>query len=578
MRRGGGLSAGTSLLRLVRTLRWLRAPQLWGQVRLRIRGAFERPERWPHAAPEVPELRWRAPRDFLPPGSQENCAEEMRSGRFRFLQRSETLGWPPRWAQRDMPRLWDYNLHYFEYLWALPFEDGRRLVLDWIERHPLGRGRTGWEPYPISLRSVNWCGYFLGRHRAETQADGEFQRVLWSSLHRQLAWLSKHLESHLLGNHLFENAAALAFCGSCFAGDAAARWLREGLALLGRELPEQVLRDGGHFERSPMYHARITYLLQLLEATGVEQVGSRVAEPLLRMRAALAHFCHPDGDIALLNDSALGISNPPSDLVIPEAPSDSFALPDTGYYGARSSQGHYLICDAAPVGPDYQPGHAHADLLAFELSLASRRVIVDAGVFDYEPGPRRDYCRSTAAHNTVEVEGQDQCEFWGAFRVARRAHPREVEWQELAGGGFRLQAAHDGYRRLPGRPLHRRLFRWHGVGLLLVRDRVEASSEISIRSRLHLHPDCEVVELGVSSLRVTQPGGEFRVHFAGPGRLEVERWRYCPRFGVEREGRVLIWSLRGRDVEFGFCVSEGDSHLGFDLSLGAERDGVGFAF
>ena len=85
--------------------------------------------------------------------------------------------------------------------------------------------------------------------------------------------------------------------------------MRQGLAILDRELSEQVLADGGHFERSPMYHARITYLLQLLVATGIDELVSRAEEPLARMRAALALLCHPDGEIALLNDSALEIAN-----------------------------------------------------------------------------------------------------------------------------------------------------------------------------------------------------------------------------------------------------------------------------
>ena len=572
------MSTGTSVARLAHTLRWLRARQLWGQLRVRLRTAIERPKRWDDNAPGLPGFRWSHSRDFLPPGVQDNHADDLREGRFHFLQRSESLGWPPRWSVPELPRLWEYNLHYFEFLWALPFEDGRLVALDWIQDHPLGARQTGWEPYPISLRSVNWCGYFLDRHREATQGDADFVSLLWASLHRQLSWLSKHVETHLLGNHLFENAAALAFCGSCFRGNPGDAWLRQGLAILDRELSEQVLADGGHFERSPMYHARITYLLQLLVATGIDELVSRAEEPLARMRAALALLCHPDGEIALLNDSALEIANRPSEIGVPAVDAAVFALPDTGYYGARSRHGHHVICDAAPIGPDYQPGHAHGDLLAFELSLAGRRVIVDAGVFDYEPGPRRDYCRSTRAHNTVEIEGQDQCEFWGAFRVARRGRPLGVEWQVLEEAGFRLTASHDGYQRLPGRPLHQRVFRWHADGVLLVRDRVQASSEVSICSRLHLHPDCEIVERSASSVLVAQPEGEYRIHFAGPGSLDVEPWRYSPRFGEEREARALIWSLRGRDSEFGFCVAAGGESLSFDLQAGSRRGGVGFGF
>ena len=77
---------------------------------------------------------------------------------------------------------------------------------------------------------------------------------------------------------------------------------------------------------------------------------------------------------------------------------------------------------------------AIADFFSFELSLRGTRVVVDSGVSTYETGPMREYCRSTRAHNTVEIEGQDLVELWGAFRVGRRCRPREVEWKELEDG------------------------------------------------------------------------------------------------------------------------------------------------
>jgi uncharacterized heparinase superfamily protein len=355
-------------------------------------------------------------------------------------------------------------------------------VLDWIANHPLGRGRVGWEPYPISLRLVNWCA---------------------------------HLEQHLRGNHLLENAAALALCGACFAGDRAQAWLRVGLGILERELPEQILADGGHFERSPMYQLRLAYALACLANAGDASLAERVAEPLARLRRAAAYLCHPDGEIALLNDSAFGIANPPGDLIEAEVRPGPFALPQTGYYGARSGAGHYVICDAAPIGPDYLPGHTHGDIFSFELSLGGRRVVVDAGVHGYEADALRSYCRSTRAHNTVEVEGQDQCEFWAAFRVARRGRPRDVAWRPLD-AGFELEGWHDGYERLRGRPGHRRRFRWHDAGVLLVRDTVRAGVPVAVRSRLHLHPDCELVSLDERSARVRHPGGQCAIAFDGP--------------------------------------------------------------
>ena len=110
---------------------------------------------------------------------------------------------------------------------------------------------------------------------------------------------------------------------------------------------------------------------------------------------------HPGGRIALLNDSAFGVHPPastPAEVAGARPPgTETFALDKTGYHGARTSESHSVICDAGPLGTDYQPGHGHADLFSFDLSLRGSRVVVDRGVFTCEAGPMRDYCRSTGS-------------------------------------------------------------------------------------------------------------------------------------------------------------------------------------
>lgn len=515
-------------------------------------------------------MRWNP--DSLPVSNRSCDPETVRAGNFTFLNRTERLGWPPRWDDAALPRLWLYNLHYFEFLWSLPYELGRELVLDWIARHPLARGRAGWEPYPTSLRLVAWCGWLFGRHRTRAEPDRELRALVWPSIWLQAEWLTRHVETHLRGNHLLENAAALAFCGACFGGPGDA-WFRRGLAWLDRELPEQILPDGVHFERSPMYHARVVYVLEMLRATRAPELSERVSAHLGRAREALAALCHPDGEIALLNDAAFGIAPRPGDLLDAPPPDGVFALRDAGYYGARGS-GHYVVCDAAPIGPDYQPGHAHGDLLSFELSLAGRRVVVDAGVHGYDGDPLRAWCRSTRAHNTVEIDGQDQCEFWSTFRVARRARPRDVVWTPEP-NGFRLSAWHDGYQRLSGRPRHAREFRWYGDGVLLVRDRVTAARPVAAISRLHLHPESVVDELSQRRARIRHPGGVFSVTFDGEGELAIEASTWCPEFGRRLDARALAFTTRAAVAEFGFCIAHGAGDAEFSLASGAQvREGT----
>jgi uncharacterized heparinase superfamily protein len=516
-----------------------------------------------HAPPE-PRVRWRAAAAPAPHRAQDPA--EIRAGRFTFLRRSEDLGWPPRWDDRAVPRLWLYNLHYFEFLWSLPYELGRALILDWIARHPLARAHAGWEPYPTSLRVMAWCGWLFALHRARAEGDAELRAAVWPSLWLQIEWLARHFETHLRGNHLLENAAALAYGGACFGGPGEA-WLRRGLAWLDRELPEQMLGDGMHFERSPMYHARTVHVLEQLEATGAPELAARVSGPLARARAALALVCHPDGEIALLNDSAFGIAPLPGHLIGGPARDGAFALRDAGYYGARAA-GHYLVCDASEIGPDYNPGHAHGDLLSFELSLAGHRVVVDAGVHGYDGDPLRAWCRSTRAHNTVEIDGEDQCEFWGTFRVARRGRPRDVAFDADA-RGFRLSAWHDGYERLPAHARHAREFRWYDDGVLLVRDRVSARAPVALVSRVHLHPDCRIDAIDGLRARVVQPGGAFSVSFDGEGELAVESGAYCPEFGVRFEAKTLAFRARRPDAPFGFAIAHGSepAHYSYDDGL-----------
>jgi uncharacterized heparinase superfamily protein len=579
-----------SLARLYHTVRPLRAAQVTGRVRRHVRALLEDPAGF--AARPVPAggaCRWRPRAGFLAPGGHDHDAAALARGRFRFVGESVELGWPPRWEDAVPSPLWRYNLHYFEWLWALSFEQARDVVRDWIARQPLARGRVGWAAYPTSLRLASWCSLFFGRFAARTEADARFRGELWASISLQADWLAGHLETHLLGNHLFENAAALALCGSCFDGPAAERWRRTGLELLRAEIPEQVLADGGHFERSPMYHARIAYLLIALLDCGDEELASLVEEPAVRMLDALERMSHPDGEIALLNDSALRIANRPAELrgwwsrVAGRAPAAGapapgpFALPDTGYYGARGAEGHALICDAGPLGPDHLLGHAHADIFSFELSFRGRRVVADTGVHGYDGDPLRDACRATHAHSTVEVEGEDQCEFWAVFRVARRGRPRDVVF-EPGPDGFRLSGWHDGYTRLPGRPRHARRFTWHAPGVLLVRDEVTASRSVRVASRIHLHPDCEIEALDGRAARVHYPAGSFAVCFAGPGELSSEPSPYCPEFGSAVERRALVFRSAGERVATGFCIAEGRRELDCDLGEGARADGESFAW
>lgn len=572
------------------TVRPLRGRQILAQLRSRLARYAEDPAAFrARPVPAYPGARLQPRAPFLPPAARAQARADLLAGEFSFLNRREQVGFPPRWNALELPRLWRYNLHYFEYIWDLGYDAARAAALDWIERHALARDQTGWEPYPTSLRLVNWCAFFYGEHRRRTEADAALRDALWGSIFLQAEWLSRHLETHLLGNHLLENAAALLLAGRCFGGECAGRWERSGRGVLASELPEQVLEDGGHVERSPMYQLRVAWLLLTLRNADADALAPLVAGPLAGLLRAASQLRHPDGEIALFNDSAFGVYPAPQALLAAServgggpapAPSQAcagFALARTGYFGARGEGGAFVVCDAAPIGPDYQPGHAHGDLLSFELSFNGRRVVADSGVHGYEDDPLRAWCRSTRAHNTVEIDGQSQCEFWSVFRVARRGRPRDVRF-ETRTDGFRLTAWHDGYQRLAGRPRHQRRFAWHERGVLLVKDEVTSDRRVTARSRLHLHPDCVVERVEGLAARIRHPGGVFQVRFAGPGQLALEPSIYCPEFGVQHERTALCFEAVGERLVFGFCIANTEDEIGYDLVAGADLSGVKVAW
>ncbi len=148
-----------------------------------------------------------------------------------------------------------------------------------------------------------------------------------------------------------------------------------------------------------------------------------------------------------------------------------------------------LFVDVGPVGPDHQPGHAHADTFSFVLYVNGQPVIVDSGTSTYAAGPRRSWERSTAAHNTVAVDGRDSSEVWAGFRVGRRARVTVLE--DTAN---RLTARHDGYR--PWNMTHERTWAvepeqlcisdcLHNSGRRIKSDRTGIA-------RFHLHPTVTV--------------------------------------------------------------------------------------
>ncbi len=446
------------------------------------------------AAPPLPLF---SPRTELAPSAVDGL-------RFAFLNRSVAMPGPGvDWAAPGpgpANQLWRMNLHYMEYLEGVDAAAWVALVKDWIASNPASRPgawNDSWNSYALSLRVVVWLQE-LARRRADLPA--QFVERVEAGAASQIVFLESNLETDLGGNHLIKNIKALLWTSAYFAGPEAWRWRAKGVRLLEKELGVQILPDGMHCERSPSYHCQVfADLLECRHALVAEPLGGALDEALARMAQVTVDLAHPDGHIAPFNDAGLNMAYQPGEcLDVHErlfgwrpTPRPVFSLPQAGYFGSRRGD-DYFVADCGRIAPDDLPAHGHGDVLSFEWSVAGKRIIVDQGVYEYIAGERRQASRSAASHNTLCPEGADQADFFGAFRCGRRPNVEVRRWEPGA-DGFVLEGAHDGFAHLKGRQHHVRRFEVR-ADEILIRDRIERSTDRRARISLLLHPEVKVAK------------------------------------------------------------------------------------
>jgi uncharacterized heparinase superfamily protein len=555
-----------------RTLKHLRASQIFFLARHRVFGRNDI-TRWPQANVAL-KVHDRPPK--MAEWQPVLARRIIRLGNVRFLEKTIQDSERSPWWAKEISRRQIYHANYCDFLnvdLRVPEEAellhrATRIALSWCDQNPTGT-ELGWHQFFLSLRIVNWLKYLVGNaKRAEELGDGaQIQRVL-ASLRIQVLSLESRLERELLANHLLKNAKALVFAGALLEAPESCRWRLLGQQLLREQIAEQILADGGHIERSPMYHAwilddlvDIQHLFEFCPPNAPE-CGSEVSECIERMTHYLSQIIHPDGEIPLLNDSQLDVTRPTAQILSDAgAPASNLwrggtevrVLRDTGYAIIRDLRSRsFLVFDCGPLGPDYQPGHGHSDVLSYELTLHGQRVIVDTGVSSYEPGPERHYERSTAAHNTIRIDGSEQAEIWGGFRVGRRPAVSPIDHREIAGCQL-VQGAHFGYKRL-GVVHSRTVLRLKGNSWVFT-DSVRGKGSHKVESFIHFHPAIQVrpcAEAQTSSATMIVPrwllqfdGLRYLFMTWGGGIMTQTQAWYSPGFAIRLPQSVIHWTWKG---------------------------------
>lgn len=452
----------------------------------------------------------------------------------------------------DIKLPWELNKHqYFFTLgkaaWLLndpaPCLEIIRQIDQWIETNPWYCGVNWISALEIGARAISWI---LAYPFYADYCEKLFEKKLIKSIYQHMIFVERHLSTGKYTNtHLVGEAAALVIGGLFLKCRSSRRWVKKGIRILEKEIRRQVSSDGVHLERSVAYHRFFLdqyFLVYAMLAPNDRSFSKPALLVMEQMTEYLMNILLPDGSAPALGDcdDARGLwfnASCPSDYRsllalgavlfersdfkgaaqalseevswlfgawgldkfsdlparLPENSSAAYA--EGGYYIMKHgwhTSGRMLIYDCGPLGHG-PAGHGHSDALSFQLFSDGYGFVVDSGTFSYNLDYEwRDRFRSTRAHNTVLVDGQDQSVpadrmSWKTMAAARCNRWISTSWFDF------VEGEHDGYRRLPDPVIHRRAVLFLKPDTWVVWDVLQGRAAHQMELLLHLLPGCNVL-------------------------------------------------------------------------------------
>lgn len=376
-----------------------------------------------------------------------SAMDDAAAGRFTFFELEADFGspkqvdWHHRVAAESDFHLWRMKLGHMGVVHPMLITGDDRhlaavrdLLAGYRENSDFGVTEcfsSYWFPYSVSHRILAvLSGYVLASETRDLPLD------LCSDIESFLRWnvgfVLVNIEHELRNNHVERNLAALAFYLSCTSG-VPARWARRLDREVRRIIDACVLPDGFIAERSAMYQGLTVMALEIFSRSPVLSASTRGVARRTHERAlrAWATMTHPDGKIALFNDSWFGEVPDIRVVTNGQTVEPKGLLPDAGYTRLEADD-VFVLMDAGPIGPRWNPGHGHADFLSVEVDLGGSRFLVDPGTYQYSTGPRRAYERSAESHNGPIKAGAEPVEYSGCFRVGRMSSAEITDYRTAA--------------------------------------------------------------------------------------------------------------------------------------------------
>lgn len=438
------------------------------------------------------------------------------------------------WNSSEKSDLYNYNLNYFNYI---DYEDAfsEKLILNWIDLNK-NKFSINWDPYPISLRIVNWLKFL--------QTSNITNKKILDSIKQQSLYLKNNLELDVLANHYLANLKALTFY-ACYFDDSKIK--NEVTILLEQEIRKQFLKDGEHYELSPMYHnIAVLDLLDIYNLLRSDKKLSFFNSDLPRLITKAIKFSeninHSPDEISFINDSCNGVAPEITflknyarvlDIEVEECANTYMKVFEQSGFCVIKDNDLKVVFAANSASPNYQVGHTHADTLSIEISFQGKKIFTNSGISTYENNKKREYERSTFSKNTVTY-GQNSSSFIiGSFRLGKRANITNIE-SYTSDDQYFITASHDGFSNFFKKIIHTRAIKVNKKEILII-DSFNDYKSNKI-SRFHLHPDVKIHKDN-SDLYIEH---EYKKIFSLKNEnLEIANYSYNNSFNNTADGKVI---------------------------------------
>lgn len=492
----------------------------------------------------------------------------------------------------DIKYVWEPSR--FQYLSALAFAENAaehtdyivRSIDSWLEANPYLYGVNWTSSLELAERLISWALLYprIAGHVAKNES---FRRRWLDSIYLHMSRTSSKLSFYSsANNHLVGELIGLFVGASCFDfWPECEGWRNRAQKLLEREIRLQVGEDGVNREQAMSYHlfTMELFLLAFIIGRNTKRAFSDgYADRMKAMAAFVNTIATPSGDLPWYGDSDdargfvvseaetglqvamqisgllfnesqwLRFSEGPTaaaqalvpDLVAASAQNLSLAaqseakpkelFSDAGLACVRSNNDQvHLMMDFGPLGFTSIAAHGHADALSIWLAIGDEYFLVDAGTYAYHSHPEwRPYFRSTAAHNTARVDGENQSEMSGRFMWGAKANARLIRFDN-ASDQVIIEAEHDGYLRLAEPVTHHRTVGFdRATGNVSIEDSFRGTGHHEVELFFHLHEAAEVASINNGEAQIAWHGR--RIAFSSPDRntrWEILRGSDDPKLG-----------------------------------------------